>query len=105
MARGDFPSSKQDQYVLRFPDGMREHLKAAAKSNGRSMNAEIIDRLEHTIALEQGWEAMRQRPLPTVSGEMFHDATKGLHDQMQTERAEVKQALQEILRRIEKLEK
>jgi hypothetical protein len=46
MARGDFPSAKQDQFVLRLPDGMRERIKDAAEGNGRSMNAEIVDRLE-----------------------------------------------------------
>ena len=35
-----------DQFSLRFPDGMRDELKEAAKANGRSMNAEIIARLE-----------------------------------------------------------
>lgn len=49
MARGDYPSSKQDQYVLRFPDGMRDQIKAAADANGRSMNAEIIARLEQSF--------------------------------------------------------
>ncbi|UVC08260.1 Arc family DNA-binding protein [Rhizobium sp. TH2] len=46
MARGDYPSSKQDQYVLRFPTGMRDRIKAAAERNGRSMNAEIVATLE-----------------------------------------------------------
>ena len=49
MARGNFPSAKQDQFVLRFPDGMRGWLKAAADLQGRSMNAEIIARLEESI--------------------------------------------------------
>jgi len=35
----------QDKYVLRLPDGLRDELKATAKANGRSMNAEIIARL------------------------------------------------------------
>ena len=38
----DTPSRKLDQYIVRFPDGMRDELKAAAKANGRSLNAEII---------------------------------------------------------------
>lgn len=41
-----FPSQKLDQYMLRFPDGMRDRIKAAATENGRSMNAEIISTLE-----------------------------------------------------------
>jgi hypothetical protein len=46
MARGDFPSAKQDQFVLRFPNGMRDRIKAAAEESNRSVNAEIIDRLQ-----------------------------------------------------------
>lgn len=44
MAR--VPSRGTDQFVLRFPEGMREGLKEAAEKNGRSMNAEILTRLE-----------------------------------------------------------
>ncbi len=43
--RAPYPSDRQDQYMLRFPDGMRDQLKVAAEQNGRSMNAEIIARL------------------------------------------------------------
>lgn len=42
----DTPSRKLDQYIVRFPDGMRDRLKAVAAENGRSLNAEIIARLE-----------------------------------------------------------
>ena len=35
-----------DQVKLRLPDGMRDQLKEAAKENNRSLNAEIIARLE-----------------------------------------------------------
>lgn len=46
MAKGDYPSDKADQYMVRFPQGMRDTLKAAAAAHGRSMNAEIVARLE-----------------------------------------------------------
>ncbi len=32
--------------MVRFPDGMRDQLKAAAAANNRSMNAEIIARIQ-----------------------------------------------------------
>lgn len=38
----DYATQPDDKYVIRFPDGMRDELKAAAKANGRSLNAEII---------------------------------------------------------------
>jgi predicted HicB family RNase H-like nuclease len=46
MARPKYPSDKQAQFMLRLPDGMRERLKETAAENGRSMNAEIVERLE-----------------------------------------------------------
>lgn len=35
-----------DQFTVRFPDGMRDRIKAAAESNNRSMNAEIVATLQ-----------------------------------------------------------
>jgi hypothetical protein len=45
----DSPSRKLDQYIVRFPDGMRDELKAAAAENNRSLNAEIVARLQSTM--------------------------------------------------------
>ncbi|MHA3905138.1 Arc family DNA-binding protein [Castellaniella sp. WN] len=42
----EFPSDKADKFVVRFPDGMRDQIKADAEKNDRSMNAEIIERLK-----------------------------------------------------------
>lgn len=38
-----------DQFNLRFPDGMRERISHEADKSGRSMNAEIIARLNFTL--------------------------------------------------------
>lgn len=43
------PSRGQNQFVVRFPDGMRERIAAAAAKAGRSMNSEIIHRLESSF--------------------------------------------------------
>ncbi|OWV87342.1 hypothetical protein ATY75_03260 [Rhizobium sp. N122] len=42
----DKPVREQDKFMLRLPDGMRERIADAAKSNKRSMNAEIVAALE-----------------------------------------------------------
>ncbi len=44
------PGRGSDQFPLRLPDGMRDQLKQAADQNGRSMNAEMIDRLEASLS-------------------------------------------------------
>lgn len=40
----------QDKVIVRLPDGMREKLKARAAEGNRSMNQEIVARLERTFA-------------------------------------------------------
>lgn len=44
------PSRTADQFVVRFPDGMRDRIAAEAKKNNRSMNAEIVSRLHDSLA-------------------------------------------------------
>ncbi|GLK78044.1 hypothetical protein GCM10008171_32980 [Methylopila jiangsuensis] len=46
----DTPSRKLDQYIVRFPHGMRDRLKSLAAENKRSLNAEIVARLEDSFA-------------------------------------------------------
>ncbi len=43
------PSRDLDKVIVRLPDGMRDRLKAAAEANKRSMNAEIIARLDRSF--------------------------------------------------------
>lgn len=43
------PSRTADQFVVRFPDGMRDRIAEEAKKNNRSMNAEIVARLERSF--------------------------------------------------------
>lgn len=40
----------KDRYMLRLPDGMRDRIKTAAAKNNRSMNAEIVARIEASFA-------------------------------------------------------
>lgn len=47
-----------DKFMLRFPDGMRDRLKEAAKANNRTMNAEIVARLQDSLTpkLDGSWK-------------------------------------------------
>ncbi|MEM8511099.1 hypothetical protein RCH14_000390 [Massilia sp. MP_M2] len=45
-----------DKFMLRFPEGMRERIADLAKANGRSMNAEIVSRIEQSMSREGDWE-------------------------------------------------
>lgn len=48
--KNPYPSDQADKVLVRMPDGMRDRLKEAAKANNRTMNAEIVARLESTFA-------------------------------------------------------
>ncbi|SFB28163.1 Arc-like DNA binding domain-containing protein [Pseudomonas simiae] len=42
-------SRNADKFVVRLPDGMRGRIGEAAQQNHRSMNSEIIQRLEQSL--------------------------------------------------------
>ena len=46
----DYASRDLDKVIVRLPDGMRDQLKAAAKKGNRTMNGEIVARLEFSFA-------------------------------------------------------
>ncbi|RUT39762.1 Arc family DNA-binding protein [Pseudomonas sp. PAMC 29040] len=45
-------SRELDKFVLRLPDGLRPRIANAAQDNHRSMNSEIIYRIERSLNLE-----------------------------------------------------
>lgn len=44
------PGRGSPVFQIRLPEGMREQIKKEAAKNGRSMNAEIIDRLQRSLS-------------------------------------------------------
>ena len=62
MAKNVKPASRgSEQFVLRLPDGMRGKLAKLAKKNGRSMNSELIDRLQKSIAADDDTKTLSAR--------------------------------------------
>lgn len=47
-SREPYPSEKQERFIVRLPDGMRDWLRDEAARNKRSMNAEIVYRLDQS---------------------------------------------------------
>jgi hypothetical protein len=47
--KSNFPSRALDKFVVRLPAGMRDQLAEAAQKNNRTMNAEIVSRLEASL--------------------------------------------------------
>ncbi|UMY16682.1 Arc family DNA-binding protein [Methylobacterium organophilum] len=50
-----------DKFMLRLPDGMRDQLKVSAEENKRSMNAEIVARLEESLSGNAAMRALATR--------------------------------------------
>lgn len=67
----DSKSRKLDQYIVRFPEGMRDKIKADAEASNRSLNAEIIARLEAYDVFAQRLEDAEQK-LFTALNEREH---------------------------------
>lgn len=102
MGRKGFPSDKQDQYMLRFPDGMRDELKRLAAENNRSMNAEIISRLEATL-LDTNRRRRRSHGLATLgrpTGQKMLDFGLEPEDMTDEERDNARREQQESARRM-----
>jgi hypothetical protein len=79
----DFPSRGLDKFVLRLPEGMREKVGAAARANKRTMNAEIVQRLEASFASAEEPLLVIKRNTPEA------DIIWELRDSMQGLKAEV----------------
>lgn len=66
------PSSAKDQFILRLPAGMRDHLKNLAATNRRSMNAELLLLIEKGLGLSSA-------VAPTGGGEqMFNSGRQSM---------------------------
>jgi len=48
-ARPPFPSQTADKFIIRLPKGMRDLIAEKAQSNNRTMNAEVVARLQSTF--------------------------------------------------------
>ena len=62
------PSRMADQFVARFPDGLRAKLANVAHENGRSMNAELVSRLQ--ASFESGFIGLPFAVMQAVEAEM-----------------------------------
>ena len=54
MNTDKYSSRTADKFVIRLPDGMRTRIEDVAKQNHRSMNAELVRRIEHSLLEDEG---------------------------------------------------
>lgn len=62
LEKAEYPSRLADQYMVRFPEGLRETFKKMAKQNMRSMNSEIV------MALQAWTERQNEKTDQAVQG-------------------------------------
>lgn len=60
LSSSSYNSRTADKFVVRLPDGLRERISVAAGTNHRSMNGEIVARIDGSLDLEQKYEELRQ---------------------------------------------
>ena len=85
-----------DQYMIRFPAGLRERVKAAADANGRSMNSEIISVLE-SYYIDQTFAEMLERRAVDIEVKRKEDSTAAVRDRL----AAIDQKLELIMARLD----
>ena len=70
MKQAPYSSRTADKFVVRLPEGMRERIADIARSHHRSMNSEIIARLEQSMlqegALDDDLSLANDRPELTL---------------------------------------
>lgn len=50
MTKPEKPTAQDaEKFIIRLPEGMRDRIAEAARANNRSMNAEIVARLQSTF--------------------------------------------------------
>lgn len=72
------PSRELDKVIVRLPHGMRDALKRLAVDNNRSLNAEIVARLEASLAQRDDRYLSLAKRIETLEAEFnqrFGDST------------------------------
>jgi hypothetical protein len=78
-----YPSDAADKFLLRLPAGMRDQLKAAAKAANRTMNAEVVARLQASFESAGSDEAVKAIALRLAQTEInLHAATLESDDRL-----------------------
>ncbi len=60
QAEAVYDSRTADKFVLRLPEGLRARISQVAETNHRSMNGEMVARIDGSLDLESKYEEMRQ---------------------------------------------
>ena len=67
MEQEKYPSDSAAKFMVRLPEGMRDRIAEAAKANGRSMNSEVVARLEASFNMDLADEATQLKIVELVN--------------------------------------
>lgn len=71
------PGRGSDQFIVRFPEGLRDLIKRSADEAGRSMNAEIVHRLlssyENQQSMAEAFRGASLEDLAAYLAKLFED--------------------------------
>ena len=70
MKQAVFSSRTADKFVIRLPEGMRDRIAEVARHHHRSMNSEIVARLEQSLFPDRLFE-VRQPPELSANGALL----------------------------------
>ena len=88
---GRVASRGTDQFMVRFPDGLRDRLRAEAEQAGRSMNSEIVERLDRSFYVN----TERDFLTAMAEGKFIEPLPPGLAGRIQAQAEQRGQSVQE----------
>lgn len=87
---------ESDKFMLRLPDGMRDRIRVEAESNKRSMNAEIVSRLQESL------DAPARQAAAMLKAQA--DALRSQHESMKRQAASVSETMEMITAQLARIE-
>jgi len=94
----------KEKFALRLPEGMLTKLKIAAEENRRSMNAEIIARLEASFQVEKRGGLSWLKNVRSAGPEIQQERIESLEAHIKTVEEKGLDALNSLIERVAKLE-
>jgi hypothetical protein len=71
-------SNASDKFIVRLPDGMRDKIAEAARSNSRTMNAEVVARLQTTFQEYHAGSKLGREGVLLMLGSVLRHMTRAL---------------------------
>lgn len=100
---GKEPVQPQDKYIIRFPDGMRDRIRASAEANNRSMNAEIVKLIEEGYELRAEKEWLEAQTIDYEAEREIIEAQIAAYEEEENRKAETQRAIKEIREEVRRL--